>query len=191
MFDFNSNYNFHRNRYEVSKLASDTSSIYDIQWKDNNVILTGHYDTTFRVFDVRSNCDELIYYDPYDLAVYSISYDGNFGVLCGMKYHCRVNLYDLRVPSKYIQLYFPKQRPGAKGNSSPAYQVSNRTIDDATKIVAKIHPFYCLLKIVSLIRRWLTIRVNYSLRPIIICAFWTLMLTGLNQKTTQTYLCMK
>lgn len=111
---------------ESSALASDTSSIYDLQWKDNNVILTGHYDTTFRLFDCRSNRDEHIWLDPYDLAIYSISYDGNFGVLCGMKYHCRVNLYDLRVPNKYIQLYFPKQRfRGAKGISSPAYQVAN------------------------------------------------------------------
>lgn len=118
-------FTFVLNRYEVTKLASNASSIYDLQWKDNNVILTGHYDTTFRLFDIRTNCDELIWLDPYDLAIYSISYDGNFGVLCGMKYHCRVNLYDLRVPNKYIQLYFPKQRyPGAKGISSPAYQVS-------------------------------------------------------------------
>lgn len=110
----------------MSPLSSKTSSIYDLQWKDNNVILTGHYDTTFRVFDCRTNCDEHIWLDPYDLAIYSISYDGNFGVLCGMKYHCRVNLYDLRMPNKYIQLYFPKQRfRGAKGISSPAYQVAN------------------------------------------------------------------
>lgn len=85
------------NRNEVSPLSSDTSSIYDLQWRDNNVILTGHYDTTFRLFDCRTNRDEHIWLDPYDLAIYSISHDGNHGVLCGMKYHCRVNLYDLRV----------------------------------------------------------------------------------------------
>lgn len=107
-------------------MASNSSSIYDLHWKDDKVILTGHYDTTFRLFDTRSNRDEHIWQDPYDLAVYSISYDGNFGVLCGMKYHCRVNLYDLRVPDKYIQLYFPKTRfYGSRGTSSPAYQVMN------------------------------------------------------------------
>lgn len=111
-------------RTTKTTLASNTSSIYDIQWKDNSTILTGHYDTTFRLFDCRTNCDEHIWLDPYDLAVYCISYDGDYGVLCGMKYHCRVNLYDLRVPNKYIQLYFSQSRYRSQ-NSSPAYQVAN------------------------------------------------------------------
>lgn len=117
---------FIRYRNSEVKLDSRSSSIYDVQWKDNNVILTGHFDTTFRVFDCRTNRDENIWLDPYDLAVYSISYDGNYGVLCGMKYHCRVNLYDLRVPGKYVQLYFPRARfRGSGEHSSPAYQVAN------------------------------------------------------------------
>lgn len=94
-------------------------------WRDNQTILTGNYDTTFRLFDVRSNADQSIWTDPFDLSVYCITYDGNYGVLCGMQYHCRANLYDLRVPNKYVQLYFPNMHyPGSSG-SSPAYSVAN------------------------------------------------------------------
>lgn len=74
---FNMNVIIYRNT--VDQMASQSSSIYDLYWKDDK-ILTGHYDTTFRLFDTRSNRDEHILQDSYDLAVYSISYDGNFGV---------------------------------------------------------------------------------------------------------------
>lgn len=51
-----------------------------------------------------------------------LDYDGLFGVLCGMKYNCRVNLYDLRVPNKFIQMYFPSLK---KWRSSPVYSVTS------------------------------------------------------------------
>lgn len=106
-------------------LGSSTTSIYDIVWKNDQLILTGNYDTTFRLFDLRTNADQSIWTDPYDLSVYCIAYDGNYGVLCGMQYHCRVNLYDLRVPNRYIQLYFPNKRPIGTTIDSPAYSVAN------------------------------------------------------------------
>lgn len=59
--------------------------------------------------------------DPYDSSVYTLDYDGMNGVLCGMKYHCRVNLYDLRVQNKFIQMYFPSLR---RSISSPAYSIA-------------------------------------------------------------------
>lgn len=117
-------------------LNSDTVSIYDILWKDNQTILTGNYDTTFRLFDCRTNNDQFIWTDPYDLAVYCMQYDGNYAVLCGMKYHCRVNLYDLRVPNKYIQLYFPSMRIRGASGSSPAYSVAN---DQSQLFIATDH----------------------------------------------------
>ena len=67
--------------------------------KDDNIILTANFDTTFRIFDQRTNRDECIWSDPYDASVYCLEYDGLFGVVCGMKYHNRVNLYDIRVPN--------------------------------------------------------------------------------------------
>lgn len=104
---------------------SETNLVYDILWKDDETLLTGNYDTTFRLFDCRTNADQCIWTDPYDLSVYCMCYDGNYAVLCGMQYHCRVNLYDLRMSNKYIQLYFPNMHyPGSRG-SSPVYSVAN------------------------------------------------------------------
>ena len=104
-------------------LNSDSTAVYDVQWKDPHTIFSGHFDTTFRIHDLRANSDTAVWTDPYDLAVYCFAYDGSHGVLCGMKYHCRVNLLDLRMPHKPVQLYFPNMRyPGSSG-SSPAYSV--------------------------------------------------------------------
>lgn len=108
---------------------SITSSIYDVQWKDTNIVLTGSFDTKLRLYDRRTDCDEYTWEDPFDLSVYCVTYDGHYGVLCGMQYHCRVNLYDLRVPNKAIQLYFPTSKHRNAKNStlahSPVYQVAN------------------------------------------------------------------
>lgn len=54
----------------MNPLASDSTSIYDMQWKDNNVILSGHYDTTFRLFDLRTNCDEHIWVNLVQIPVF-------------------------------------------------------------------------------------------------------------------------
>lgn len=90
-------------------------------WKDEQCILTANFDTTFRLFDCRTNRDEIIWEDPYDASVYSLDYDGLFGVLCGMKYHCRVNHYDLRMQRKFLQMYFPSLR---RHMPSPVYSVA-------------------------------------------------------------------
>lgn len=102
-------------------LNSRTGAVYDALWKDENCILTGNFDTTFRLYDCRSNRDEMIWEDPFDSSIYSLDYDGNYGVICGMKYNCRVTLYDLRVPEKFLQLYFPKM---LQTEVSPAYSVA-------------------------------------------------------------------
>lgn len=119
-------FHFFRNVQTISQ--SVVGSIYDIQWKDNNTVLTGSFDTRLRLFDRRSNCDVSFWEDPFDLSVYCVSYDGSNAVLCGMQYHCRVNLYDLRVPNKTIQMYFPSNRMRGSRCSdlanSPAYEVA-------------------------------------------------------------------
>ncbi|KAL1379745.1 hypothetical protein pipiens_000482, partial [Culex pipiens pipiens] len=53
-----------------------------------------------RLVDTRTAQDEAIWSDPYDASVYCLDYDGAYGVLCGMKQHFRVNLYDLRAPRR-------------------------------------------------------------------------------------------
>lgn len=99
-------------------------------------MLTGNYDTTLRLFDLRAGSDQSIWTDPYDLAVYCLSYDGNYAVLCGMKYYCRVNLYDLRMPNKYVQLYFPSMRIRGAFGTSPAHSVGN---DQSQLFIATDH----------------------------------------------------
>lgn len=104
-------------------------SIYDVTWKDSNVVLAGSFDATLRLFDRRTNRTECTWEDPFDLAVYSVSYDGDYGVLCGLQYYCRVNLCDLRVPKRPVQLYFPTRKVYEWGcmdlTKSPAYQVTS------------------------------------------------------------------
>lgn len=104
-----------------SILNSNTISIYDLKLKDDNVIFTANFDTTFRMYDRRSNRDEAIWEDPFDSSFYCLDYDGLYAVLCGAKYHGRVNLYDIRVPGKYMQLYFPYRK---RQSSSPVYSIA-------------------------------------------------------------------
>lgn len=91
-------------------MNSPTHAIYQLVWMDSNTILTGNFDTTMRMVDIRTARDEAIWTDPYDASVYCLDYDGAFAVLCGMKYNFRVNLYDLRIPKRCIQMYFPSNK---------------------------------------------------------------------------------
>lgn len=87
-------------------------------------MITGNFDTTLRLTDIRSNCDTQIWEDPYDASVYCLDYDGMNGIFCGMKYHHRVNLYDLRFPKKVVQMYFPRKL-NFNQSTSPAYAVAS------------------------------------------------------------------
>lgn len=104
----------------LEELESVTPAVYNLTWKDENVILTANFDSTLRVTDIRTKRDQLIFRDIYDSSLYCLYYDGKFGVLCGMK-HFRVNLYDLRMPRRFIQLYFPKH---TNFNRSPVYSIA-------------------------------------------------------------------
>ncbi|XP_030573107.1 F-box/WD repeat-containing protein 4 [Drosophila novamexicana] len=110
---------------EEQVLNSNTISIYDLKIKDEHVLFTANFDTTFRMFDRRTDRDVAVWEDPFDSSIYCLEYDGLYAVLCGAKYHSRVNLYDIRVPGKYIQLYFPG-RATARQNyrSSPVYSLA-------------------------------------------------------------------
>ncbi|XP_023160138.1 F-box/WD repeat-containing protein 4 [Drosophila hydei] len=104
---------------------SNTISIYDLKLKDDQVLFTANFDTTFRMFDRRTDRDVAIWEDPFDSSIYCLEYDGLYAVLCGAKHHSRVNLYDIRVPGKYIQLYFPGRNTGRQQyRTSPVYSLA-------------------------------------------------------------------
>ncbi|XP_060656682.1 F-box/WD repeat-containing protein 4 [Drosophila nasuta] len=113
----------HTESGEEQVFNSNTISIYDLKMKDDQVLFTANFDTTFRIFDRRIDRDVCIWEDPFDSSFYCLEYDGLYAVLCGAKYHSRVNLYDIRVPGKYIQLYFPG-RTRQHHRSSPVYSLA-------------------------------------------------------------------
>ncbi|KAH8255944.1 hypothetical protein KR026_003003 [Drosophila bipectinata] len=104
------------------ELGSRTMSIYDVKLKDEHVIFTANFDTTFRMFDRRMDRDVAIWEDPFDASFYSLEYDGLYGVLAGTSMHSRVNLYDIRMP-KYVQLYFGG-RTRVHNGLSPVYSLA-------------------------------------------------------------------
>uniref|UniRef100_A0A1B0DE46 Uncharacterized protein n=1 Tax=Phlebotomus papatasi TaxID=29031 RepID=A0A1B0DE46_PHLPP len=111
----------------AEELNSASHAVYHILWRDNFTLLTANFDSTFRVFDIRSYTDAQVYEDPYDSSIYCLDQDDHFGVLCGMKYHGRVNLYDLRVTKKFVQMYYPSQM---NSYGSPVYDIAS----DATQL---------------------------------------------------------
>lgn len=104
----------------LEELESVTTAVYNLTWKDENIVLTANFDSTLRLTDIRTKRDQLIFQDIYDSSIYCLDYDGRNGVVCGMK-HFRVNLYDLRMPRRFVQMYFPKH---TNFNRSPVYSIS-------------------------------------------------------------------
>ncbi|XP_017081058.1 F-box/WD repeat-containing protein 4 [Drosophila eugracilis] len=107
---------------EELEFNSKTMSIYDLKLKDDHVVFTANFDTTFRMFDRRVDRDVSIWEDPFDSSFYSLEYDGLYGVLVGTNRHARVNLYDIRM-KKYVQLYFPGRTRQHNG-LSPVYSLA-------------------------------------------------------------------
>lgn len=102
-------------------LNSPSTSVYSVLWTDNHTMLTANFDSTLRLVDCRTNRDAHVWLDSFDSSIYSLDYDGVYGVVCGMKMHSRVNLYDLRVPKRCIQMYYPLTR---MYGGSPVYSVA-------------------------------------------------------------------
>ncbi|XP_058054508.1 F-box/WD repeat-containing protein 4 isoform X1 [Anopheles bellator] len=102
------------------QLNSQSLAVYDVVWKDDNCMLTGNFDDSMRLVDIRTGNDEACWRDPYNASVYCLSFNGGYAVHCGMKYHHRSNLYDLRVPNNCIQMYFPSKRK----HTSPVYGIA-------------------------------------------------------------------
>lgn len=102
-------------------LGSKTHSVYNMLWRDEQTILTAHYDSSMRLFDMRTNCDEFSWLDPYDSSVFTLDYDGMYGVVCGMSYHSRVIMYDLRKPNAFVQMFYPAM--DGRNRGSPVYSL--------------------------------------------------------------------
>uniref|UniRef100_T1GXC6 WD repeat-containing protein 55 homolog n=1 Tax=Megaselia scalaris TaxID=36166 RepID=T1GXC6_MEGSC len=109
--------------------------------KDDNILYTGHFDTTTRVFDRRTDTDEIIFIDPFDSSAYCIDHDGKYALLCGTKHHSRVNLYDIRVPNRVAQIYYPVRQK--RKESSPVYSLccDSRFLFIATDINLRVFDF--------------------------------------------------
>lgn len=126
-----------------------TVSVYSVLWRDTNSLLTASYDSMLRLFDLRTNAVEMVWMDPFDSAMFTMAYDGLHGVVCGMNYHCRVNLYDLRQPRHFVQMYYPKMDRG-----SPVYSL----VCDSTQLfVATDHS----LRVLDFSANWAVER-NYQ-----------------------------
>lgn len=125
----------------VDSLNSNSFSIYDLKVKDDNILYTGHFDTTTRVFDRRTDSDEIIFVDPFDSSAYCIEHDGNFALLCGTKHHSRVNMYDIRVPNRVTQIYYPGKTK--RKDSSPVYSLccDSRYLFIATDVNLRVFDF--------------------------------------------------
>uniref|UniRef100_A0A336MRV1 CSON005699 protein n=1 Tax=Culicoides sonorensis TaxID=179676 RepID=A0A336MRV1_CULSO len=125
----------------LEELDSITAAVYNMTWKDENIVLTANFDSTLRLTDIRSKRDVMMFQDIYDSSIYCLDYDGRYGVVCGMK-HFRVNLYDLRMPRQFIQMYFPKH---TNFNRSPVYSIScdNSKIFIQTDTNLRILDFNC------------------------------------------------
>lgn len=121
-------------RFTHNTLNTKSASIYSMLWKDKNIIMTGNYDSTLRMIDTRINEEVHQWLDSYDSAIFSLDFDGLNGVVCGQNYHCRVTLYDLRIPGKFIQMYYPKMEYSNRG--SPVYGI---TCDASHLFVATDH----------------------------------------------------
>ncbi|XP_035912646.1 F-box/WD repeat-containing protein 4 [Anopheles stephensi] len=103
------------------QLNSPSMAVYDVLWMDEHCILSGNFDTTMRLIDTRTGGDEACWTDPYNASVYCLSYNGTYAVHCGMKYHHRANLYDIRVPNRCVQMYFPSKK---HNHYSPVYSIA-------------------------------------------------------------------
>ncbi|XP_050074802.1 F-box/WD repeat-containing protein 4-like [Anopheles maculipalpis] len=103
------------------QLNSPSMAVYDVLWMDEHCILSGNFDTTMRLIDTRTGGDEACWTDPYNASVYCLCYNGTYAVHCGMKYHHRSNLYDLRVPNRCVQMYFPSKK---HNHYSPVYRIA-------------------------------------------------------------------
>uniref|UniRef100_A0A182RXG8 F-box domain-containing protein n=1 Tax=Anopheles funestus TaxID=62324 RepID=A0A182RXG8_ANOFN len=104
----------------IIQLNSPSMAVYDVLWMDEHCILSGNFDTTMRLVDTRTGSDEACWTDPYNASVYCLCYNGTYAVHCGMKYHHRANLYDIRVPNRCVQMYFPSK----KQQYSPVYSIA-------------------------------------------------------------------
>lgn len=88
-------------------LRCTSAGIVDLAWHSSpQVILTGHWSGDLRLFDLRSDSDEVaIKKEGVEDVNVSLQYDGNHGVVCGFRKSTEVCLYDLRQTKGPVRSY--------------------------------------------------------------------------------------
>lgn len=140
----------HAERFVRRTLTSQTRAVYGLRWLDANRLVTGNFDGTCRVHDLRANADVRRWADPYGAAVYSVESDGAYGLLAGMSMHCRVNVYDVRMEKRPVQMIFPRSS-GWSTAGSPVYQLA---CDETQLFVATAHS----LRVMDFATEWAPVR---------------------------------
>lgn len=91
-----------------------SSGVVDLVWHPTSqeVALTAHWGGDLRMFDLRSNADELrIEKQGTKDNNVSMAFDGHFGVVCGFRNTSEVCLYDLRNPDGAVKSYGQFKHP--------------------------------------------------------------------------------
>lgn len=98
-------------------LRCSSQGVVAMKWHSSSqVVLCGHWIGDLRMFDLRTDSDELTIRkngEP-DINV-SLQYDGHHGVVCGFRNSSEVCLYDLRKPKGPVQTFGKFQSPELSG----------------------------------------------------------------------------
>lgn len=97
----------------MRSLRCSSQGVVDIVWhSSSHVVLCGHWNGDLRMFDLRTDSDELTIAKTgaQDINV-SLQYDGIHGVLCGFRSSSEVCLYDLRKAKGPVRSYGQFQDP--------------------------------------------------------------------------------
>ncbi|XP_059084344.1 F-box/WD repeat-containing protein 4-like [Tigriopus californicus] len=107
--------------FPVSQGLKRGAGILDLHWMSNQTFLSCGYDTTARLWDLRTGSWERVWTEPFDEAVYCLATDKNMTLICGTARHGLVRLWDMR-QEKPVQMYYTKHPHN--GQSSPVYSVA-------------------------------------------------------------------
>ncbi|XP_038046608.1 F-box/WD repeat-containing protein 4-like isoform X2 [Patiria miniata] len=110
------------------------AGILDMQYESQNTLLSCGYDTTVRMWDLRTNCLSPVIKleDPHDYTVYRLQSDGKFLIASGTALWSVARLWDKRMNSE-LQSFFVDHRRnspvyGLQFNGSHMYVALNNSL---------------------------------------------------------------
>lgn len=89
-----------------------------INWESPHEFVSGGYDASLQIYDIRSGRRVLMWDDPYDSIIYSIASDNLYTIVCGVGVNGRVLLWDKRRRWNVGRYYMSAR------SSSPVYGVA-------------------------------------------------------------------